>query len=659
MTTAGELWPSKSEYDLAIANWTETLFDPALRSAKLDYDHLGIRRYGGANLYVCIYRIGDSLIRCFCANGQRQPPVDIRERYQAIAVFCQQMGQRVSALTPLTYHERGLLVGTRVMPLVKMPFLQNFPSLGEFIVDHYEEASAMQQLTIAWLRMLGELEAAQVAHGDLDLSNVLVEQHAAALSLHLIDYDNMWVPALAGRVQTEYGHQHFQHPAFLPPRARPYTPDMDRFSALVIYLVLCTLVRQPDLYDQWGADESERLLFSSRDYRTIDLADNRIRQLREQSTPDLLPFVDELLAALREGRMPRSLAQIAPLPAHGQDRTPASWMLARASQPSLLAQPPSNRQNNEVRVMPISEKIPVVQPPARPRPQTEEIPVVQRQPTSRLWLWVLGGVCIGLLIVGLLLLLLRFVPGVRQFRVEAAQRAPALAMLLFAASSEARPSASINLSTRMLSPANCTEQGQSMLWQCQVQVSGSHLSPIDPATWQARLANGSSGISIQPAAGRLLASRTLVTISSLPCQAARIIFSGQTLTGQNLAPVTVFWSCQAANPTPVPHVPTPTPVSTPTATSTPTPLPTPTLAPTAPPSATPAGPTVAGGATPPTDSNPGSPSGSLPIGALLVTAAFLLTLASLALFLLPLPGEQRTLASKLRLFFLLDTQRRR
>lgn len=313
MMTAGELWPSRDEYDLAVARWGETILDPELRGGKLDYDHLGIRRYGGANLYVCVYKISNWMIRCFCSTNHRLPPADIRERYRAIAAFSEQYSGRVSALARLTYYDQGITVGSRLMPLVKMPFFAGCPSLGEFLTDHYGEAAVMQQLCDAWLRMIGELEAASMAHGDLDLSNVLVEQRGPMLMLHLIDYDDTWIPALNGRVQTEYGHQHFQHPAFLPPNLRPFAVDMDRFSALVIYISLRALVSQPQLYDQWGADESERLLFADTDYQSAGQPGNRITQLRQISAPDLYPYIDELTASLRERRMPRSLPTIAPV----------------------------------------------------------------------------------------------------------------------------------------------------------------------------------------------------------------------------------------------------------------------------------------------------------------------------------------------------------
>lgn len=304
-------WPTKEEYDAAVRDWKVTVLDSEIRSGTLAEDAMGIYRFGGANLYVTVYKIGDWLMRCFCSNPPNQTPPDILERYVAIDQFCHEHINRVSALLPISLIEKGIIVGQRILPVVKMPFLSSTPSLGEFIADHYDDNSTrMLQLSAAWLRMIRELEYAQVAHGDLDLTNVLVQQEQASLKLKLIDYDNVWLPQLTGRNQTEFGHAAFQHPVFLTAKSRPYNAEMDRFSALTIYISLRLLAQKPELYDEWNADESEQLLFSEEDYQHAGLATSRIAQARKLAPTDLVPFIEELNASLREARIPASLDDI-------------------------------------------------------------------------------------------------------------------------------------------------------------------------------------------------------------------------------------------------------------------------------------------------------------------------------------------------------------
>ncbi len=303
-------WPTKDEYDVAVQQWQSTILDPDVRGGTLAQDAMGISSFGGANLYVALYKIGDWMIRCFCSNPPNATPPDIVERYHAIDRFCRGRASTMTALLPSLLVEQGIKVGERIMPFVKMPFLSGTPPLGEFIADHYTEKPLMLQLRDAWLRMIYELEAVPMAHGDLDLTNVLVEERSATLTLKLIDYDNIWIPELAGLPQTEYGHAAFQHPAFFASRTRRYAADMDRFAALIIYITLDMLAHRPELYDEWHADESEQLLFSEADYATFQLATSHFSQLHKLSRSEMWPYTDELIASLREQRMPLSLSAI-------------------------------------------------------------------------------------------------------------------------------------------------------------------------------------------------------------------------------------------------------------------------------------------------------------------------------------------------------------
>src|SRR5437764_15149658 len=108
MTTTGVTWPTRDEYDLAIARWTETIWDADIRSGTLAYDNMGICRFGGANLYVSIYKIGNWMVRCFCSKSSTNSvPADIRERYIAIDRFSRVHAKRVSSLIPVIFFTQG------------------------------------------------------------------------------------------------------------------------------------------------------------------------------------------------------------------------------------------------------------------------------------------------------------------------------------------------------------------------------------------------------------------------------------------------------------------------------------------------------------------------------------------------------------------------
>ncbi len=334
-------WPTSDAYELAMRDLQHTAIDSALCTGSVAYDDLGnIAHFGGASLNAAMYKVttapsagnpsGDWMIRCFCstANG-RKPPGDIKKRYREISKFCLANLDRASALLPVTYVERGIRVDyiesdntgaervtdTKIVPVVKMPFLLA-RSLGSFVTVYHQDAQMMERLCTAWLRMMRELKAVQMAHGDLDLTNVLVEQQDASLTLKLIDYDNVWISALSGLPQTEHGHEGFQHPAFMPPNPRPYDAEMDRFASLVIYISLRAIGLRPHLYKEWGADDAHRLLLAPKDFAAEATEENyvsRITQLRQMGMSVLSPYLDELSYALQNRCMPCNVDEV-PLP---------------------------------------------------------------------------------------------------------------------------------------------------------------------------------------------------------------------------------------------------------------------------------------------------------------------------------------------------------
>ena len=105
-----------------------------------------------------------------------------------------------------------------------------------------------------------------MAHADLQHGNVILVpgRKDGALAIKLIDYDGMWVPALAGRDSGEVGHANYQHPQRL--KEGTYSADVDRFPLLVVATALRGLmVAGRALWDQF--DNGDNLLFKESDLR--------------------------------------------------------------------------------------------------------------------------------------------------------------------------------------------------------------------------------------------------------------------------------------------------------------------------------------------------------------------------------------------------------
>src|SRR5204863_3447178 len=92
-----------------------------------------------------------------------------------------------------------------------------------------------------------------IAHGDLQHGNVLI----ARGDFKLIDYDGMFVPALAGRASHEVGHRNYQHPGRTE---SDFGIQLDNFSGWMIYLTLVALSIEPGLWSRFGQGD-EHILF--------------------------------------------------------------------------------------------------------------------------------------------------------------------------------------------------------------------------------------------------------------------------------------------------------------------------------------------------------------------------------------------------------------
>ena len=111
------------------------------------------------------------------------------------------------------YLEEGIRIHGQWYPLVKMRWVEGF-TLNDFIRQHLDKPALLERLAQMWIRLGEELRDADMAHGDLQHGNVLLalSSKSGSLALKLIDYDGMFVPALADTPSGEVGHPNYQHP---------------------------------------------------------------------------------------------------------------------------------------------------------------------------------------------------------------------------------------------------------------------------------------------------------------------------------------------------------------------------------------------------------------------------------------------------------------
>ncbi len=246
-------WPTMSDYQEAIQAPHLCFTDADLRRGSPSLNRLGLPRpiTGG---FASVYEITSGgrrwAVRCFLRDFKDQA-----ERYQRIG------GHLGAVALPYTIHfdfqPQGILVKGQRFPILKMGWVEGTP-LNDFIERSRYSPGVLGSLAQRWQRMLVDLKAKEVAHGDLQHGNVLVAPDG---SLKLIDYDGMWVPALAGRGSHETGHPAYQDPKRTE---RDFHRDVDEFAGQVILVAILATSKRPELWDEFN--NGDNLLFRKDDY---------------------------------------------------------------------------------------------------------------------------------------------------------------------------------------------------------------------------------------------------------------------------------------------------------------------------------------------------------------------------------------------------------
>lgn len=250
-------YPTPSDYQEAVQVPTSAFADADLQAATPRTNVLGLPQpITGA--FAAVFPMTTEggrtyAVKCFLKEVSEQ-----QARYNAVAERLEDV--ELGALVDFDYQPEGIRVNGTDYPLLKMEWVDG-TVLSRFVGEHLESPDVLARLAEAWADLMGDLEACDLAHGDLQHGNVLVQETDQELRLRLVDYDTMYVPALEGWRSAEVGHRNYQHPDRTD---SDFGPTLDRFPGLAVYTALRALAARPGLWDRY--DTGENLLFQDADF---------------------------------------------------------------------------------------------------------------------------------------------------------------------------------------------------------------------------------------------------------------------------------------------------------------------------------------------------------------------------------------------------------
>jgi hypothetical protein len=266
------LWPSRASYFREIQHRSN--LNPILRRGELvrDRQNLPVAASGSfSSAYRFRFPNGKSVaVRVFHpppAAGDRANIAAWRDRYLKLQKHLSKV--RVPPeIVEVQWMDDGIRVGQQSLPVTVMPWIEA-RSLDGWIdarLRSGQGAEYLNRFARNWRASMREMRGAKIAHGDLHHGNVLIERGTG--NMRFVDYDAMWTPTLAGTTNDEIGHPNYQHPSYHypTPRARPYGPDLDNFSSIVIYLSARAVEHDPSLWQRFHRAE-DHLIFTLDDYK--------------------------------------------------------------------------------------------------------------------------------------------------------------------------------------------------------------------------------------------------------------------------------------------------------------------------------------------------------------------------------------------------------
>ena len=276
-------YPAAGDYYKAVQAPARVFTVPKLQAAEFVWDSLGptLARGSSAVVFQASVEGQPQALRCYIRDDASS-----RDRYNALDAYLAAHDLSLY-VSDTTWHDAAIQVNRATWPVLTMDWIDG-RTLNEYVdfLVSSSNTAALNTLAARWRSLVALLQSTEFTHGDLQHGNIMVDQEGR---LRLVDFDGVWIPQLAGQSPpTEFGHPNYQHPG-----RHVWDRWLDTFSALVIYLSLVALGKDPGLW--LALYNSKNLLFAKTDFFP-PFKTEAWKQLAAMGDPQ----VDELVRRLQE-----------------------------------------------------------------------------------------------------------------------------------------------------------------------------------------------------------------------------------------------------------------------------------------------------------------------------------------------------------------------
>ena len=282
--------PSKADIITAVKNSNIFLRVPELRGAtvKLNSNGMPYLYTGG---FTMVFQLTKDFtkwaFRVWHCGFKQQ-----KERFQKISQYLE--NQKLPYFADFIYDEKGILVNGELVDTIRMEWLEG-DLLKKYIEKIIDNSNELRFLAATFLEMFNSLHEHNISHGDLQHGNILIDEYG---NIRLIDYDSVCVPDIEGYEELVTGLKGYQHPSRLANTSNA-SLKADYFSELIIYLSLCAIAENPNLWEKYKVKDTEVLLFNENDFENIQQS-NIYKELSNSESNTIKSLLKILVEHLHE-----------------------------------------------------------------------------------------------------------------------------------------------------------------------------------------------------------------------------------------------------------------------------------------------------------------------------------------------------------------------